>query len=116
MHPQNPQDEMIAYCKENSVLPEAWSPLIQGQAFKRELLLELAEKIQGFGSQLASLYSAKGRRSHSKSANPDRIRNNADVFGFEISDEDMERIASLRVYGRIGDPPSVPRTHQVVGF
>ena len=44
MHPQNPQDEMIAYCKENSVLPEAWSPLIQGQAFKRELLLELAEK------------------------------------------------------------------------
>lgn len=43
MHPQNPQDEMIAYCKENSVLPEAWSPLIQGQAFKRELLLELAE-------------------------------------------------------------------------
>ena len=35
---------MGAYCKENSVLPEAWSPLIQGQAFKRELLIELAEK------------------------------------------------------------------------
>ena len=117
MHPQNPQDEMIAYCKENSVLPEAWSPLIQGQAFKRELLLELAEKYKVSVAQLCIRFIVqKGAVPIPKSANPDRIRNNADVFGFEISDEDMERIASLRVYGRIGDPPSVPRTHQVVGF
>ena len=45
MHPQNPQEEMIAYCKENKILPEAWSPLIQGQAFKRELLIKMAECI-----------------------------------------------------------------------
>ena len=79
--------------------------------------LELAEKYKVSVAQLCIRFIVqKGAVPIPKSANPDRIRNNADVFGFEISDEDMERIASLRVYGRIGDPPSVPRTHQVVGF
>lgn len=52
LHPQNPQEEMIAYCKQNHILTEAWSPLIQGQAFKRELLIETAEK---YGVSVAQL-------------------------------------------------------------
>lgn len=117
LHPQNPQDEMVAYCKENHILPEAWSPLIQGQAFKRELLVETAAK---YGVSVAQLcirwIFQKGVVPVPKSTTPERIKNNADIFGFTISDEDMENIATLRKYGMIGDPPSVPRTHQVVGF
>ena len=117
MHPQCPQEEMIAYCKENKILPEAWSPLIQGQAFKRELLIETAKK---YGVSVAQLcirwIFQKGAVPVPKSATPERIQNNADIFGFTISDEDMENIATLRTYGMIGNPPSVPRTHQVVGF
>lgn len=30
LHPQHPQEEMVAYCKESQIVPEAWSPLIQG--------------------------------------------------------------------------------------
>lgn len=117
MHPQCPQEEMIAYCKESKILPEAWSPLIQGQAFKRELLIETAKK---YGVSVAQLcirwIFQKGAVPVPKSATPERIQNNADIFGFTISDEDMENIATLRKYGMIGNPPSVPRTHQVVGF
>lgn len=117
MHPQNPQEDMLAYCKANQILPEAWSPLIQGQAFKRELLIETAAK---YGVSVAQLcvrwVFQKGAVPVPKSTHPDRIRNNADIFGFAISDEDMEKIATLREYGMIGNPPSVPRTHQVVGF
>lgn len=117
MHPQCPQEEMIAYCKENKILPEAWSPLIQGLAFKRELLIETAEK---YGVSVAQLcirwLFQKGAVPVPKSATPERIQNNGDIFGFTISDEDMENIATLRKYGMIGNPPSVPRTHQVVGF
>lgn len=117
MHPQNPQEEMIEYCKQNKILPEAWSPLIQGQAFKRELLIEMAEKYKVSVAQLCVRFIVqKGAVPVPKSANPDRIKNNCDVFSFKISDEDMEKIASLRTYGMIGNPPSVPRTHQVVGF
>lgn len=117
LHPQNPQDEMVAYCKENRILPEAWSPLIQGQAFKRELLVETAAK---YGVSVAQLcvrwIFQKGVVPVPKSTTPERIINNADIFGFTISENDMENIATLRKYGMIGDPPSVPRTHQVVGF
>ncbi len=117
MHPQNPQEDMIAYCRENRILPEAWSPLIQGQAFKRELLIETAAKYGVTVAQLCVRWIfQKGAVPVPKSTHPDRIRNNADIFGFVISDEDMEKIATLREYGMIGNPPSVPRTHQVVGF
>lgn len=117
MHPQNPQEEMIEYCRQNKIIPEAWSPLIQGQAFKRELLIETAAKYGVTVAQLCVRFIVqKGAVPVPKSATPERIRNNADVFGFEISDEDMQKIATLRVYGRIGDPPNIPRTHQVVGF
>lgn len=117
MHPQNPQDEMIEYCKQNSILSEAWSPLIQGQAFKRELLIETAEKYGVSVAQLCIRFIVqKGAVPVPKSTTPERIINNADVFGFNISDEDMIKIATLKKYGMIGNPPSVPRTHQVVGF
>lgn len=117
MHPQNPQEKMIEYCKKNKILPEAWSPLIQGQAFKRELLINMAEKYKVSIAQLCVRFIVqKGAVPIPKSATPERIVNNADVFSFNISDEDMEKIASLRKYGMIGNPPSVPRTHQVVGF
>lgn len=117
MHPQNPQDEMITYCKENKIIPEAWSPLIQGQAFKRQLLIDMAEKYGVSVAQICIRYiMQKGAVPVPKSTTPERIKNNADVFGFEISKEDMEEISTLRKYGMIGEPPSVPRTHQVVGF
>lgn len=117
MHPQNPQEEMIAYCKQNSILPEAWSPLIQGQAFKREELIKMAEKYGVSVAQLCVRFIVqKGAVPIPKSTTPERISENADVFGFSISDEDMKEIALLKKYGMIGNPPSVPRTHQVVGF
>lgn len=117
LHPQNPQDEMLSFCKENNILAEAWSPLIQGEAFRRELLVETAQKYGVSVAQLCIRWIVqRGVVPVPKSANPERIINNADVFGFSISEADMEKIASLRTYGMIGDPPSVPRTHQVVGF
>lgn len=117
MHPQNPQEEMIEYCRQNKILPEAWSPLIQGQAFKRELLIDMAKKYRVSVAQLCVRFIVqKGAVPLPKSANPERIKNNADVFSFNISNEDMAEIATLSKFGMIGNPPSVPRTHQVVGF
>lgn len=117
LHPQNPQEKMLAFCKENAILPEAWSPLIQGEAFRRELLIDTAKKYNVSVAQLCIRWIMQlGVVPVPKSANPERIQNNADVFGFTISEDDMEKIAALRSFGMIGDPPSVPRTHQVIGF
>lgn len=116
-HPQCTEDELRVYCEKEQILVEAWSPLIQGQAFEREILKELAEKYEKTIAQICVRFCLQ---SHvlpvPKSTHPERMQNNADVFGFVISDEDMERIRTLRQYGRIGTDPSVPRTIQVVGF
>ena len=117
LHPQHPQEEMVTYCKKNGIVPEAWSPLIQGQAFKRELLKEMAQKYDRTVAQICIRWiMQKGVVPLPKASSMERIKGNADVFDFEISKDDMEEIATLRSYGMIGDEPNIPRTKQVVGF
>ena len=117
LHPQHPQEEMVDYCKEHQIVPEAWSPLIQGQAFKRELLKEMAAKYDRTVAQICIRWiMQKGVIPLPKASSMERITGNADVFDFEIGEDDMEKIATLRTYGMIGEEPSIPRTRQVVGF
>lgn len=116
-HPQCTEEELRAYCAEKEILVEAWSPLIQGQAFEREILKQMAEKYQKSIAQICVRFCLQSQvLPVPKSTHPERMRNNADVFGFEIMEDDMKEIAMLTSYGRIGDIPSVPRKLQVVGF
>lgn len=116
-HPQCIERELRAYCEKERILVEAWSPLIQGQAFEREVLIRMAEKYEKSVAQICVRFCLQ---SHvlpvPKSTHPERMKNNADVFDFVISEEDMREIETLEKFGRIGNDPSVPRTIQVVGF
>ncbi len=116
-HPQCTEEELRAYCAREQILVEAWSPLIQGQAFEREILFRMAEKYEVSVAQICVRFCLQNNvLPIPKSTNPDRMRNNAQVFDFNISEEDMKEIATLTSFGRIGDIPSVPRKVQVVGF
>ena len=116
-HPGYPQTWNVEFCKAHGILPEAWSPLIQGQAFKRELLKEMAAKYDRTVAQICIRWiMQKGVIPLPKASSMERISGNADVFDFEIGEDDMEKIATLRTYGMIGEEPSIPRTRQVVGF
>ena len=116
-HPQCTEQELRAYCEKEQILVEAWSPLIQGQAFEREILIRMAEKYQKSVAQICVRFCLQNHVVPvPKSTNPERMKNNADVFDFVISEEDMKEIATLESLGRIGNPPSVPRKVQVVGF
>ncbi|GAA4653084.1 glyoxal/methylglyoxal reductase [Anaerocolumna aminovalerica] len=117
LNPQCTEDKLLAYCRENNICVEGWSPLIQGKAFEREILQDMARKYNKTIAQICVRFVFQlGAIPIPKSANPDRIINNGDVFDFEISEEDMKAIASLNVYGRIGDQPNVPRKFQNAGF
>ncbi len=116
-HPQCIERELRAYCEKEQILVEAWSPLIQGQAFEREVLLNMAQKYKKSVAQICVRFCLQQNvLPVPKSTHPERMRNNADVFDFSISEEDMKKIETLEVYGRIGEIPSVPRKVQVVGF
>ena len=116
-HPQCTEEELRKYCAGEQILVEAWSPLIQGQAFEREILLRMAEKYQKTVAQICVRFCLQNHvLPVPKSTNPERMKNNADVFGFSITEEDMKEITTLTSFGRIGTDPSVPRKIQVVGF
>ena len=94
--PGDTQDELVAYCKERDILLEAYSPLGTGKIFSVPQMRETAEKYGKNIAQICIRWSLQnGFLPLPKSVNSDRITENLDVFGFELSDEDMKMIAGL---------------------
>ncbi len=107
-HPQFPQDEVLAYCKKNNIQLEAWGPLMQGKIFDIPVMKELSEKYNKSISQLALRWDLQmGVVTIPKSVNPVRIEENMKIFDFEITREDMEKIASINTGERIGPDPDL---------
>ncbi len=94
--PGDTQDGLVSYCKERGILLEAYSPLGSGKIFSVPEMKEIAEKYGKSIAQICVRWSLQnGFLPLPKSVTPDRIRENLDVFGFQISDEDMKTIAGL---------------------
>ena len=92
--PGETQDELVTYCKERNILLEAYSPLGTGQIFKVPEIQILAEKYQKSIAQICIRWSLQnGFLPLPKSVSAERIRENMDVFGFELSDDDVRLIA-----------------------
>ena len=108
-HPGMLQEETMAYCKENGILVEAWSPLGTGRMLSNEVLLSIAEKYQKSVAQLCIRWCIQHEvLPLPKSVTPSRIVENLDVFDFEISKEDMRVIDGLENFGGSGlDPDQV---------
>ncbi len=95
-HPRLIQKNLVDFCKENNIQLEAWSPLMRGKVFQIELLQELARKYGKSISQIVLKWDLQmGVVTIPKSVTPSRIKENADIFDFEISKEDMDRIQQL---------------------
>ena len=94
--PGDTQDELVQYCRERNILLEAYSPLGTGQIFKVPEMQALAEKYHKSIAQVCIRWSLQnGFLPLPKSVTAERISENIDVFGFELSDEDVGLIASL---------------------
>lgn len=107
LHPQFPQEELREFCSENDIIIESWGPLMQGKIFSIPLMQELAEKYKKSIAQVALRWHYQiGVISLPKSINKERIYGNIDILDFEIEEEDMERIKSLKGE-RIGTHPDL---------
>jgi methylglyoxal/glyoxal reductase len=105
-HPRLLQNELREFCRESSIQMEAWSPLMRGRIFGIPLLEELAKKYKKTVSQIVLRWDLQmGVVTIPKSTNPARIRENAAIFDFEISIEDMARIRQLDKGERVGTEP-----------
>ncbi|WP_298530160.1 aldo/keto reductase [uncultured Ruminococcus sp.] len=107
--PGETQDGLVAYCKECNILLEAYSPLGTGQIFKVPEMQALAEKYQKSIAQICIRWSLQmGFLPLPKSVTAERIRENMDVFGFELSEDDVKLIAGLTgCVGLSKDPDTI---------
>lgn len=109
-HPWLYQKDLLDYCNEHDIALEAYSPLTKGERLGDPKLQEFAEKYDKSPAQILIRWVLQ----HDmvvipKSSNPDHIRANADVFDFEISEEDMCRIDAFdENYHCTWDPTGEP--------
>ncbi|WP_404451080.1 aldo/keto reductase [Virgibacillus necropolis] len=107
-HPYLQQTKLQEFCQKNDIYLEAWSPLMQGgEVLDNEVTKEIAGQYNKTPAQVIIRWHLQsGRIVIPKSVTPSRIEENFDVFGFELSKEDMEKIATLDRNGRKGPEPS----------
>lgn len=105
-HPGTMQAETVSYCKEHSIVVEAWSPLGSGRVLNDERLQAIAVKYGKSVAQLCIRWCLQNEiLPLPKSVTPSRIANNAKVFDFVISDEDMTAINAMPAFGGSGLHP-----------
>ncbi len=106
LHPRLQQPGLRREHADRGILTEAWSPLAQGQVLDDPVITEIAQA-QGKtpGQVVLRWHLQLGNVVIPKSVTPERIEENLDVFGFELSDEEMEQIESLDAGERTGPDP-----------
>lgn len=87
---------LVDLCGESGVVVEAYSPLTKGRRLDDPNLVEIATSEGKTPAQVLIRWSLQhGFVVLPKSTNPERIRQNADVYDFALSEADMERLDSL---------------------
>ncbi|CAI6313490.1 glyoxal/methylglyoxal reductase [Bacillus subtilis] len=105
-HPRLTQKELRDYCKAQGIQLEAWSPLMQGQLLDNEVLTQIAEKHNKSVAQVILRWDLQHEVvTIPKSIKEHRIIENADIFDFELSQEDMDKIDALNKDERVGPNP-----------
>ncbi|MFF9341224.1 MULTISPECIES: aldo/keto reductase [unclassified Streptomyces] len=108
LHPQLAQAESRAAHARLGIATEAWSPLGQGRGLLDvPALIAIARKHDRTPAQVVLRWHLQlGNVVIPKSVTPSRIRENIDVFGFELDAEDMAAIAALDEGTRLGPDPA----------
>ena len=100
------QKQTLAYCRDHGILVEAWSPLGSGKLLEDPKLKEFGQKYGRSTAQICLRWCLqKGHLPLPKSVTPVRIKENLQLFDFQISQEDMAVIDKLECVGRTGSDP-----------
>ena len=106
VHPYLTQDDVRAFCAEHQIAIEAWSPIAQGEVLGDPEIATIAERTGKSPAQVVLRWHIeRGDIVFPKSVTPARIRENIDIFDFELSAQDMAAISALNKALRTGPDP-----------
>lgn len=100
LHPFFQQENALALMKEYGVVPEAWGPFAEGNhgIFTHPVLTAIGQKYGKSAAQVALRWNVqRGVVVIPKSVHKERIEQNMNIWGFQLSDEDMAEIAKLDI-------------------
>lgn len=105
-HPKLQSPKLVEHCRVNGIQFESWSPLMRGKHLDDPTLVRIAKR---YGKTPAQVIIRWNLQSNvvviPKSASRERIVENADVFDFELDDEDMTAIRAMDADERMGFDP-----------
>ncbi|WLR51664.1 aldo/keto reductase [Bacillus tianshenii] len=105
-HPKLSQPELRTFTKEHNIQLEAWSPLMQGELLTHPVIEEVAQKHEKSPAQVLIRWDLEhGVVTIPKSSKKERIYSNANIFDFQLDEEDMEKINQLNENKRVGPDP-----------
>ena len=109
MHPGLPQENLVKYCAEHSILAQASSPLGNGQILSNSQIGQLVQKKEKTPAQICLRWEIqKGVIVIPKTSNLARLAENIDIFDFSLDEEEMLQIDSMPYCGGLGiDPDEV---------
>jgi diketogulonate reductase-like aldo/keto reductase len=106
LHPKLSQRELHVFCKEQGIQLEAWSPLMRGRLQEDKTLKAIADK---YGKTIAQVILRWDLQREivtiPKTENVARLKENANIFDFVLSEEDMAIIDGLNENIRTGKDP-----------
>lgn len=108
LHPGWLQQDTVDYCRDKGIVVEAWGPFSRGNLFGSGELDGIAAK---YGKSVAQVclrwHLQQGYIPLPKSVTPQRIEENAQIFDFELAQEDMEYISGIKDTGTGRNPDDV---------
>ena len=109
-HPGHNQKETVEFCKKHEIVVEAWSPLGRGVILENEFLSEIAKRYNKTIAQICIRWIIQQDIvALPKSVTQKRIKSNFEVFDFELSQEDMDKITNMESAGYTGSDPNLGR-------
>lgn len=105
-HPLLTQNELLDYCAQKGIQVEAWSPLARGKLFDNEVVTALAEKYGKSPAQVLLRWVLdKGVVVLTRSVKEERIVDNANIFDFQLTADEVDQLNALNKNERTGPDP-----------
>ena len=99
------QEELVAFCRQNEMILEAYSPLGTGSIFDNQTAQDLANKYNKTVAQIALRWSLqKGFLPLPKSATPKNILSNLAIFDFDLTEDDILKLDKIENVKSQGNP------------
>ncbi|WP_420037510.1 aldo/keto reductase [Streptomyces sp. cg28] len=106
VHPYLTQDDVRAFGAEHDIATEAWSPIAQGKVLDDPTIGRIADRVGKTPAQVTLRWHLqRGDIVFPKSSTPKRIKENFDLFDFELTEGDLGEISALNRDERTGPDP-----------